>query len=182
MRRFTDPAACLEEVNRQLCTLVFNGQFVTLLLMVLDPAGGPVEICSAGHPAPLVATSEGRRNVFTPLDVESGLVLGVDQLAKYETTSIDPPQGAALLLYTDGAIDAQSPKGDRLGNDGLRNACPARISATPKCGDAQAMLNEVVGAVNHFRGSRELGDDLTFVAIRLTQPQRAPERELAGVA
>ena len=43
MQRVTDPAACLEEVNRQLCTLVFNEQFVTLQILVLDPDGGPVE-------------------------------------------------------------------------------------------------------------------------------------------
>lgn len=182
MQRITDPAACLEEVNRQLCTLVFNGQFVTLLLMVLDPAGGPVEICSAGHPAPLLATTAGRSNTFVPLDLESGLVLGVDPDAAYQTTTSEALPGAALLLYTDGAIDAQSPKGARLGNEGLRNACPDRLSLTPRCGDAQAMLDGVVRVINDFRGSRELGDDLTFVAIRLTQAQPAPERELAGVA
>jgi serine phosphatase RsbU (regulator of sigma subunit) len=183
MQRFTDPAACLEEVNRQLCTLVFNGQFVTLQLMVLDPAGGPVEVCSAGHPAPLVAAAQGgkgRTTVFKPLPVESGLVLGVDPAAKYETTTIKAPPGAALLLYTDGAIDAQAPSGKRLGNEGLLHACPERLNPTAKCGDAQAMLDGVVNVINHFRGSRELGDDLTFVAIRLTQTEPALERELVG--
>ncbi|MDB5294688.1 MAG: Stage sporulation protein, partial [Phycisphaerales bacterium] len=49
MQRISDPAACLEEVNRQLCTLVFNGQFVTIQILVLDPDGGAAEVSSAGH-------------------------------------------------------------------------------------------------------------------------------------
>ena len=32
-----DPGRCLEEVNRQLCVQVFNGQFVTMQLLVIDP-------------------------------------------------------------------------------------------------------------------------------------------------
>ena len=55
MSRITDPGRCLEEVNRQLCTQVFNGQFVTLQLIVLDPETGTIELATAGHPAPLVA-------------------------------------------------------------------------------------------------------------------------------
>ena len=36
MPRIGAPGACLEEVNRQLCTQAFNGQFVTMLLAVID--------------------------------------------------------------------------------------------------------------------------------------------------
>jgi hypothetical protein len=224
MQRMTDPAACLEEVNRQLCTLVFNEQFVTIQILVLDPDGGPVKIASAGHPAPLLAD----HGVFNPLDAESGLVLGVDPETTYETHTIDLPAGASLLLYTDGAPDVIAPNGSRLGTDGLRATCPlpaAAAAAKPKAGrrlgfghavasrtatprtdrpqtvmpgvhggdpaaeadgeampNAKAMLDAVVSSINHFRGSRELADDLTFVAVRLTRCAPAPEPEMAGMA
>jgi len=40
----------------------------------------------------------------------------------------------------------------------------------------------VVARINHFRGSRELGDDLTLVAIRTTAPATAESTELVDVA
>src|SRR6201999_795865 len=52
MTRVGDPGACLEEVNRQLCTQVFNGQFVTMVLMVIDSEQQYIDIANAGHPAP----------------------------------------------------------------------------------------------------------------------------------
>lgn len=211
MQRMTDPAACLEEVNRQLCTLVFNEQFVTLQILVLDPDGGPVEVASAGHPAPLLA-DHGR---FLPLDAESGLVLGVEPDVEYQTHRVELPAGASLLLYTDGAIDVLAPNGTRLGTDGLLGICPPKLSpgGTADRGraakphptgdplaalaadadhdgrplpngksmmDAKAMLDAVVASVNHFRGSRELSDDLTFVAVRLTRSAPAATPELVG--
>ena len=35
--RIPDPGQCLTETNRLLCTHVFSGQFVTLLVLILDP-------------------------------------------------------------------------------------------------------------------------------------------------
>ena len=36
MMRVGDPGKCLEEVNGHLCVQVFNGQFVTMLICVID--------------------------------------------------------------------------------------------------------------------------------------------------
>ena len=44
MPRFCDPGFCLEEVNRQLCTQMFNGQFVTMLIMVIDLENRAIDI------------------------------------------------------------------------------------------------------------------------------------------
>ena len=48
--RVCDPGFCLEEVNRQLCTQVFNGQFVTMLIAVIDLENRQIDIASGGHP------------------------------------------------------------------------------------------------------------------------------------
>ena len=36
----------MEEINKQLCTQAFRGQFVTMLLMVVNPKDGAVEIAA----------------------------------------------------------------------------------------------------------------------------------------
>ena len=50
MVRLGDPGRCLEEVNRQLCVQVFNEQFVTMSVMILDVVNGQMHVATAGHP------------------------------------------------------------------------------------------------------------------------------------
>ncbi|HMO25214.1 MAG TPA: SpoIIE family protein phosphatase, partial [Tepidisphaeraceae bacterium] len=59
MNRCADVGQCLTEVNRQLCTQIFHGQFVTMAAMIIDIEAGQLEIVSAGHPAPLVSQDDG---------------------------------------------------------------------------------------------------------------------------
>ena len=164
LARVADPGACLHEVNRQLCVQAFNGQFVTMLVAVLDPARLRLHLATAGHPPPLLVT-DGR--TLHPLTIEPQLVLGVDPEATYPTESHDLPPGAALLLYTDGVVECPAADrtpmaGQRFGADRLRLAL-----AGPDGASASALVNQVVAAVDAFRGRRELDDDLTVVAIRL---------------
>ena len=96
MVRVDHPGKCLEEVNRQLCTQGFNGQFVTMQLLVLNPGHQTVELATAGHPAPLIVDSEGV--VGPTLPIEPQLVLGVDRDATYPVERITLPPGATLVL------------------------------------------------------------------------------------
>lgn len=155
--RVLDPGACLEEVNLQLCTQAFSGQFVTMQVLVIDPATGAIEIAGAGHPAPLIG-SEGR---LKPLTLEPQLVLGVDRTAGYHTERFTLHPGEILLLYTDGVVEAENSTGKRLRLDGL-------LSQLGKSDDtAQSLIDSVLAAVNRFRGSKELKDDLTLVSLKL---------------
>jgi serine phosphatase RsbU (regulator of sigma subunit) len=155
-----DPGRCLEEINRQLCTQIFNGQFVTLQIFILDPTAGRVEISSAGHPYPILSDQTGLR----PLTMEPNLVLGVDRAAQYATETFRLHASSTLLLYTDGVADAESRKGDRFGADRLRQAI------RQSTGDAQQLVRTIVKSIDQFRSGQPLGDDLTMVAIQL-QPR-----------
>jgi sigma-B regulation protein RsbU (phosphoserine phosphatase) len=158
MMRVGDPGACLEEVNRQLCTQVFNGQFVTILLLVIDTETQSVELATAGHPAPLLCDETGLQK----LAIEPQLVLGVESDSRYPTQSFDLSKAAKLLLYTDGVIDAATAGGKRFTLEGLRISLGAE-----KRGSAQSMLDAVTAAVDLFRRGNDLADDLTLVAIQL---------------
>jgi serine phosphatase RsbU (regulator of sigma subunit) len=163
MMRVADPGACLEEVNRQLCTQVFNGQFVTILLIVIDTETQTLEIATAGHPAPLVFDENGLKK----LALEPQLVLGVESDSRYPSQAFRLPKSARLLLYTDGVIDAATASGNRFTLDGLRKSLRAK-----DCPSAQSMLDAVTAAVDLFRHGNDLSDDLTLVAIQL---QPSPE-------
>jgi serine phosphatase RsbU (regulator of sigma subunit) len=158
LTRWHDPARCLRDVNQQLCTQGFKGQFVTMLVMILDPLDNTMEVATAGHPAPLLARNGGS---FESLDLQPQLVLGVDPGEDYRSQSFVLEPGASLLLYTDGVIEAETSEGEQFGTDRLIEAL-----STNGVADPAARIKAVLQAVERFRGTRDLLDDLTLVALR----------------
>jgi sigma-B regulation protein RsbU (phosphoserine phosphatase) len=156
MARLGDPGACLEEVNRQLCSQIFNGQFVTALIVVLDSENGNMSVGTAGHFPPLLSDGERLQTV----EMEAQLVLGVEKNERYQTERFDLPERFVLLLYTDGVIDAQGPGGERFRRQGVERALGEEFES------AQEVVDAVVHAIRKFRGGHGLGDDLTLVAIQ----------------
>jgi serine phosphatase RsbU (regulator of sigma subunit) len=170
MPRFSEPGKCLEEVNRQLCVQVFNGQFVTMLLMVLDLEQGVASIASAGHPSPLA--SSGRD--YQEWSVAPELVMGIEKEIAYPTVTFALKEQTNILLYTDGLPDAQAPNGDRLELDGIKQSLVGPHSS------AQELLSATVQAVDQFRGPRALNDDLTLVAIHIARLSAPPTSAAAA--
>jgi len=169
MSRLGDPGKCLEDVNRQLCQQIFNGQFVTMLLLVLDIENGTVDVATAGHPPPLWGEGES----FTQMPVPPQLVMGIEPDVSYPTERFTLPSGASMLLYTDGASDAIAPDGERFMVEGLQKAFYGRFAT------AQSIIDAVVDAVDQFRGERDLPDDVTLVAIQLQTSSVKVAREPA---
>jgi serine phosphatase RsbU (regulator of sigma subunit) len=165
MSRFGDPGRTLREVNKQLCTHVFSGQFVTLQIMVVDQNGQAVELATAGHPPPLIGAGEA----FVPLEMEPQLVLAVDEDVPYRTQRFELPPGASILLYTDGVTDVQAPDGQRLGQPGLERSLYGRYTG------ARGIVDATLDAIDAFRAGREPADDLTLVAIQLAREPAALE-------
>jgi len=165
-----DPGRCLEDVNRQLTNQVFNGQFVTMQILVIDSRSGEVAIATAGHPAPLISDGES----FQSIRLEPQLVAGVDPKTQYVTERFRLRPGASVLLYTDGVVETEDASGKQLRLDGLRAALAGKVE------NAEALLQRAVSAVNTFRRGADLHDDLTLVAIhlfphaRLISPPPAP--------
>ena len=161
MMRVGDPAVCMEEVNRQLCTQIFIGQFVTMLIIVLDLKTGTAQISTAGHYPP--AIGDGRH--YKQLKMEPQLVLGVDPAAEYQSQQFPLSTGCSMLLYTDGVLDVLAPSEKRFGKDGLNRALSISTAT------AQQLIDSLLGEVDQFRGKIAIPDDLTFVAIQLATPK-----------
>jgi serine phosphatase RsbU (regulator of sigma subunit) len=154
--RISDPGFCMEEVNRQLCTQVFSGQFVTMLILVFDLENNWLEICTAGHPAPMLFEN----GHCTSLTLEPQLVLGVDVATEYRAQRFPLTPGAGLLVYTDGVADAISPSGDRFTTERIQKSIIGPFSS------ASQMLASVTQSIEKFRTGCDLSDDLTMVAMQ----------------
>jgi sigma-B regulation protein RsbU (phosphoserine phosphatase) len=160
--RYCDPGPCLEDVNQQLTNQVFNGQFVTMQILVIDPRNGDVAIATAGHPAPLFSDGD----LFHSVKLESQLVAGLDPQMHYPTEKFRLRPGSSLLLYTDGVVDTEDPAGNFLRLDGLKRGLKGPVDT------AEVLLQRAVTAVNTFRRGQDLRDDLTMVAIHLLPKPR----------
>ena len=170
MLRVGDPGRCMREINRQLCQQVFNGQFVTMLILVINSADQCMDVAVSGHPAPLLVEN----GTPTSIPITPQMVLGVDRDAEYPTERFGLSPNAQLILYTDGVPDALGPDGSRLHTKGFLQLCAARQSS------ASELLDSIMAGLTRFRAKRELCDDLTVVTIQF-QPSPAETSELLPV-
>ncbi len=153
-----DPAAALASVHRSLVSTAIEEKFVTLLLMVLDPAQHRLTVASAGHPAPLIRRPDGTVDIMA---AAAGLPLNVspDPGYAYSSTSLALPEGSTVFCYTDGLFEARDPAGEFFGLERLREAA----AALP--GGVEAAGSGLLEAVRKFMGPRAQHDDITLVVL-----------------
>lgn len=150
----TSPSSVLTRANEVLLSHTSPGQFVTVLLAVLDIAHGRIIISSAGHP-PLVVSGETTRFLESPYGVPLGTMPHV-----YGQAEFDVVPGETLILYTDGVTEARRGR-DLFGESRLLEALS---------GQNQVAVQQMVEALafrvtEHARG--RLTDDLAIIAVHL---------------
>ncbi len=156
-REHPEPGDFLAAANDIVCGEIAPGKFITMAYLVVDGVGGEAVCASAGHPAPRLVHPDGE---VRALD-SRGLVLGIDPGQEYAELRAEIPPGAAIVLYTDGVLEARR-GGELYGVERLdallaeRRDLPARELASAVAEDARA-----------FAGG-ELSDDLAVVVIRRT--------------
>ncbi len=153
-------------LNRHLLLYTGAVSFVTLVFVALPRTGGTLHVLGAGHPPGL----RFDRGAITPIP-SSGPAIGILEDADWTVADVDLPEGALLVLYTDGVTEARDPEGDLYGPERLeqslgRVAEGARSAAEVLDGlllDLEAFTTEPVGKQ----------DDVLAVVIRRTGTERA---------
>src|SRR5262249_52445115 len=133
------------------------GKFISMVVVVADGAGGGVECASAGHPHPRLVLPDGS---VSGLEA-GGLVLGVEPGQRYEEVRAELPTGAAVVLYTDGVVEAR--KGSELYGVERLDALLAAHADLP----AQRLAHAIVADCRAWGGG-DLPDDVAVVVIRRT--------------
>ncbi len=100
-----DPAELLQNLNERLVGRA-GGAFSTALAAHIA-SDGHVAIANAGHLYPYLDGKE--------VELPGALPLGVVSGAHYETTRFRIEPGGRLTFYSDGVVEAQSPKGELFG-------------------------------------------------------------------
>ncbi|HZT17703.1 MAG TPA: GAF domain-containing SpoIIE family protein phosphatase [Gaiellaceae bacterium] len=153
-RDHPDPADFLAHANDVVLGEIAVGKFITMASVLVDP-GGEVRCASAGHPEPRLVLPDG---AVQPLSC-GGLALGIEASQRYEPARAELPPGGAVVLYTDGVVEAR--RGAELfGVERLDG-----VLADRRAVDAQTLAKSVLEACRLFGGG-ELQDDCAVVVIR----------------
>ncbi|MBL8553461.1 MAG: serine/threonine-protein phosphatase, partial [Phenylobacterium sp.] len=160
MRPATPLDTAIEEINRELSRDNRQAMAVSLLVGVLHPNDGRLDLVSAGHENPLIVGADhGVRELR--LDGGPALCVADDFPYPVETHRLAP--GETLVFFTDGLTEAQAPDGSLFDRDQMLAAVAASATASTLTG----MVDGIVSKVRIFEAGGEPTDDLTVMAVRL---------------
>jgi len=156
-REHPEPADFLQSANEVIVGEIAPGKFITLVYLLIDGRKGEVSAAGAGHPPPRIIGADGS---VTGLDAR-GLVLGIESNQEYEEVRASLEHGSAVVLYTDGVIEARR-DGELYGEARLD-----RVLAERRDLPAGELARSVLDDCRAFaRG--ELADDCAVVVVKRT--------------
>jgi serine phosphatase RsbU (regulator of sigma subunit) len=156
-REHPEPGDFLQSANEVIVGEIAPGKFITLVYMLIDGSKGEVAAAGAGHPPPRIVGADAS---VTGLEAR-GLVLGIEPGQHYEEVRATLDVGGAVVLYTDGVIEARH-EGELYGLERLDRVLSERrdLSANEL---AQVVLDDCRAFA---RG--ELADDCAVVVVKRT--------------
>lgn len=162
------PAQVLDEANLLLCPNVPRGMFVAANYACLDTRSRRLVWANAGQLYPFMLHRIRPANPADyPRYLEStgtSLPLGVDVSASYSDQHLNLYPGDTVLFYTDGVIEAMNPARELYGFERLEGLFRSlEMDLSP-----QALIDAVLADVARFVGPAEQHDDITMVAVKLT--------------
>ena len=163
MRQTSDLKEIHSMLDRHLSESGFQGGFITGILGNLDLTTGEFRLTNAGHPLPLLR-SDGRVMAMSSHLSTTPWGWGWPDEIPVATGHLRSPTDA-ILLFTDGLIEAPSPSDEIFGWDRLLHLA-SDIPWTNMQETAEAIAQRATSW-----SSRALADDLTLLAVcRKTAP------------
>jgi sigma-B regulation protein RsbU (phosphoserine phosphatase) len=150
----------LGELNEALLRHNVDYRFCTVVFAALQPLSSgrwAVRLASGGHPLPLVIRADGRVEYAG----SPGTLLGIVPRPDLPEDEIVLSPGDALVLYTDGVIEA-SPADDALGPDAFASFA-GRFAGASAATIAQAVQDAVLAVQDGG-----LRDDVALLVLRIT--------------
>jgi sigma-B regulation protein RsbU (phosphoserine phosphatase) len=159
---FSEPnaAAAITRLNERIAALNIQ-RFITLIMVVLDPANHTATIVNAGHMAPLHRRASGK--IEEPGETIAGLPLGITDALGYEQCEVKIEPGDVLALYTDGVNESIDVAGAFYTIDRLRDHL-RKLPAQP-----QKIGETIIEDVRKFLGKAPQNDDMCFVCFGRTK-------------
>jgi serine phosphatase RsbU (regulator of sigma subunit) len=154
-----DPGTLLGTLNRALWRPT-NPLHMTCFAALLDHDKGEVQWANAGHTLPYVLGHDSGQPVLHVL-AGAGPLLGDAPETGYRVHQRPLVTHDALVLYTDGIVNATNLRGIEFSERRLQRVIVAAAQGTPA-----ALRDRILQAVEEFRGGAQLADDEALVVVR----------------
>jgi sigma-B regulation protein RsbU (phosphoserine phosphatase) len=158
-------AQALDRINRELARDNERAMFVTAFAARLDLATGELEYVNAGH-NPTYRLEAGGAVATLPGPVDPAL--GAVEVHEYRSSRLRLAAGDAVLLYTDGVVEAHSPAGEEFQTQRLESHLAGCRGAS-----AERIVQGLVERLEEFAADAPQYDDVTIVALRFVAPAPA---------
>jgi len=152
--------ALVRRLNLQVTRHAPPSRFITLFLASFNPSTGRLLFVNAGQTPPLLRRQNGSIERLT----SGGVALGMFAGSTYEPGEVHMEPGDALLLYSDGLTEAESPDGIPFDEAGLERTLALYAGAYQKSAAAE-LGRAVFDAVERHRRDQRLSDDLTVLVL-----------------
>ncbi len=156
----TKPDVFLRCINQLLEKEIPEGEFITLIYCVFDLLENRMLLASAGHPHPVIYSSQNKSAHWC--SIMNGSALGVRNNEEYTCTSHAIASGDLVLFYTDGLIKVANNAKEEFGENRLLGLVNQFGQVTA------ARLNESIkDAVEAHRSGTPVTDDFTLLAVEI---------------
>ena len=150
-------AKAVEQINDGFSSRDWQDKFVTMLVAVLNPQTGGVNIVNAGHMAPILRRQDG--SVTEIGEEATGLPLGVAAGMEYEAYSTQLEPGDVVTIFTDGFSEAMNGQRELYGLERLKLQLGSPVLTVRDFG--QHILEDV----NQFVNGYDQSDDMCLVCL-----------------
>ena len=149
-----------------------NAVFVTMFIGIIDLKTGHLDYCNCGHNAPVYGERRMHtaQTVFSFLDVESNVPIGLWPDYTFVGGHLDDIRGSSLFVYTDGVNEAENHMQEQFGEKRmlrvLRESTQPFGERTPKT-RSHFLIDEMKYALDAFVDGAEQSDDLTMLCVSI---------------
>jgi serine phosphatase RsbU (regulator of sigma subunit) len=165
------PSAYAAMLNRDLCGRFGDSRYATMFYGEYDSTTRSLRYINAGHCPPILILSTGEVAVLRDGDLPIGLFSEMT----YQELQITLSLGCAVVVYSDGLVDAQNSNGEEFGEERLLNCC----RLLPKNATAESICTSLSQCISEWSAGREQVDDITILAlaVKCTRQPTSPSLE-----
>jgi len=152
-----EPAQMLVLLNDALQERKLESQYVTMLFALWDDENRTLRVANSGAVQPVFCRAGKSVTVRA-----EGFPLGLFPSITYEEVSVATEPGDAIILISDGILDAENVEGEMYG-DGRLSAQLCALREQPATHIAEAIMADVT----RFQGVKDRFDDETIIVLRV---------------
>ena len=153
-----EPEVVFFAANNRLLKDARANLFITLFYGILDPNGGTLTYCNAGHNPPYLIRSSDQESVESL--TRTGIAMGIEADSTWSTDTVAIEPGDILVLYTDGIPDARDQDGDFFNDEAIIEIVRENSDRA-----AHEIQSSIINEVQKFSAHTPQDDDITLMVL-----------------